>query len=280
MKNVAIITNLLKDPNLEKTYKLIDFLHKNNYNTYLAKNYKDEDSNYRYTTPDGNIDYVIALGGDGTFLQAVHDYKIYPDAKFIGINIGTIGFMNNIEYNNFENELLNILNESNSYIENYKLLNANVAGKNFSDECLNDIVIGRDGFAHVIELELFIDNKHFYTFSGDGILISTAVGSTAYNLSLGGPIVHPLSETIIITPIAPHSISIKPIVIPDFYNVDIRIIGGHKKSNREAILTCDGRNNNINLVHNDIISIKAKNSIAALKSNNFNYFNNLIMKIK
>lgn len=276
--NIILVPNRNKDKDLKETNKIKDFFIKKNINVIIADDYKDQFGNYRYTANVSNAKYVIAIGGDGTFLQAVHDFSYIKNVQFVGINLGTIGFLTTVELNTYKEQLEELLSE-NYEIYPYSLLSASDENKGFHDECLNDVVIGRNGFARVIELEIFVDDKSLYKFSGDGVLISTAVGSTAYNLSLGGPIIHPLSGSIVVTPIAPHSIGIKPIVIPDSSKIDVKIIGSHKKNDADALLTCDGRNNNKILTPGEIVSISKGKTIDVVIFKDFNYFDNLKNKL-
>lgn len=276
--NIILVPNRNKDKDLKETNKIKDFFIKKNVNVIIADDYKDQFGNYRYTANASNAKYVIAIGGDGTFLQAVHDFSYIKDVQFVGINLGTIGFLTTVELNTYKEQLEELLFE-NYEIHPYSLLSASDENESFHDECLNDVVIGRNGFARVIELEIFVDDKSLYKFSGDGVLISTAVGSTAYNLSLGGPIIHPLSGSIVVTPIAPHSIGIKPIVVPDSSKIDVKIIGSHKKNDADALLTCDGRNNNKILTPGEIVSISKGNTIDVVIFKDFNYFSNLKNKL-
>lgn len=278
MKTVILVSNQNKDPNLEKTQKIRSFFSSKGYNVVIADNYKDEFGNYRYCANISFAEYVVAIGGDGTFLQAVHDFSYINNVKFIGINLGTVGFLTTIEMETFKEQLDELL-KNKTVNHKYNLLSVADENEDFYDECLNDVVIGRNGFARVIELEIYVDNKSLYKFSGDGVLISTAVGTTAYNLSLGGPILHPLSNSIVITPIAPHSIGIKPIVIPNNSKIDVKVIGSHKKTDVEAILTCDGRNNKKMITPGEIISITKGKEITNTVLKSFDYFKNLKNKL-
>lgn len=274
-----IVSNEYKDERLNHAKKIKKILEDNNIQTYIAQNYKDQFDNYRYKCDRvRNVDYIISIGGDGTLLQAVHDFGYMKTAKFIGVNLGTLGFMTDFKIDNIEEELLKVINDD-CYTFEYNTLSVDVKEKNFHDKCLNDVVIGRNGFARIIDIQVIVNNTELYTFSGDGILISTAMGSTAYNLSLGGPIVHPLSNTITITPIAPHSVKVKPIIIPKEFKVQVKILGGHKKTDKEAIVTCDGRNNDIFLSHNDIVTINSPDKVKIVKLKNSNYFKNLKEKL-
>lgn len=276
MKKILIVPNTSKEEINFQSNLIKEYFENNGCVVAIADCKKDNFGNYKYDC-QGNFDYVISIGGDGTFLQAVHSFK-EKDPIFMGINMGHLGFLTQIPLKEKEHFFKQILNKL--YNERfYNLLNIKSSVGDFHDECLNDVVIGRNGFARIIELEIYIDESLLYKFSGDGVLISTPIGSTAYNLSLGGPIVHPKSKTIVITPIAPHSLSIKPIVIPSDYKIDVKIIGGHKQSEKDAILTCDGRKNNVFLKNEDFVTITNGNTIRIADFISNDYFTNIKDKL-
>ncbi len=117
------------------------------------------------------------------------------------------------------------------------------------------MVVGRQGFARVLGLKVCIDGYLAYEASCDGIVVSTALGATAYNLSLGGPIVPPGTPVLVITPIAPHLPGIRPIIVPDSSRITIELSGERAKQPREGIISCDGRGNGIWLEKDDCVEI-------------------------
>ncbi|WP_028844385.1 NAD(+)/NADH kinase [Thermodesulfovibrio thiophilus] len=183
-------------------------------------------------------DAVIVLGGDGTMLSAsriINGRKI----PIIGINMGTLGFITEIQRTDLWKSLELIF--SGSYdIEERSMLNAQV----FRDEetineylGLNDLVIGKGIMAKISDFELIINNMYVSTIKADGIIISTPTGSTAYNLSAGGPILFPTLKGLVFTPICPHTLSVRPVVLPDNFIIDLVISSNVK----DIFLTIDGQ---------------------------------------
>ncbi|HHW20361.1 MAG TPA: NAD(+)/NADH kinase [Thermodesulfovibrio thiophilus] len=183
-------------------------------------------------------DAVIVLGGDGTMLSAsriINGRKI----PIIGINMGTLGFITEIQRTDLWKSLELIF--SGSYdIEERSMLNAQV----FRDEetineylGLNDLVIGKGIMAKISDFELIINNIYVSTIKADGIIISTPTGSTAYNLSAGGPILFPTLKGLVFTPICPHTLSVRPVVLPDNFIIDLVISSNVK----DIFLTIDGQ---------------------------------------
>jgi NAD+ kinase len=160
------------------------------------------------------VDLLVSLGGDGTLLSLVR--RSYGhDKPVLGINAGNLGFLADIPIDCVDEMVERLLLgdyriDERMMIEGY--IESNGERKAFY--AFNDVVITRPTVSHMIELNASIDKNWFNTYRGDGLIISTPTGSTAYNLSLGGPIVYPLAEVYIMTPIAPHSLTQRPLVVP------------------------------------------------------------------
>jgi len=183
-------------------------------------------------------DAVIVLGGDGTMLSAsriINGRKI----PIIGINMGTLGFITEIQRTDLWKSLELIF--SGSYeIEERSMLNAQVfRNEEIINEYLglNDLVIGKGIMAKISDFELIINNIYVSTIKADGIIISTPTGSTAYNLSAGGPILFPTLKGLVFTPICPHTLSVRPVVLPDNFIIDLVISSNVK----DIFLTIDGQ---------------------------------------
>ncbi|MDK2823241.1 MAG: kinase [Clostridia bacterium] len=184
------------------------------------------------------VDIVLVLGGDGTFLRAaryIAGYKI----PILGVNLGYLGFLTEIEVGEIYFYLEKMLN-GDFYIEERMMLSGQVKRNNKwigKFNALNDFVINKGSFARLITLDTFLGDEFVASYSADGIIISTPTGSTAYSLSAGGPIVHPVLDVCIITPICPHSLYARPIVIPPEKIVKVLI----RAVKAEAMLTVDGQ---------------------------------------
>ena len=156
-----------------------------------------------------SIKTIISIGGDGTFLSKVAKYRNL-DTEFVGVNLGSIGFLNEIGYDNLENDLKQLVSGDYNTIDRTQLkcdvFNTDGELKG-SSVCLNDIIIVRGAKPHITTLVLAIDGQIIERFRGDGLVISTATGSSAYNLSAGGPILMPEMKDIIVTPICSHTLN-------------------------------------------------------------------------
>lgn len=171
------------------------------------------------------LSFLFIIGGDGTILRNV---RILGDCQvpIIGINYGTLGFMASIEINDID-RAIDFIKEKNYYIEKRIMINALINTEKFFENCtaLNDIVLMKLPMSKLLRFKIFIDDKCYSTFSGDGLIIATPTGSTAYSLSAGGPIVSPSVESIIITPICPHTLNAKSLVIGSDSIIKLEIDG-------------------------------------------------------
>ena len=158
------------------------------------------------TREDGDADVLIALGGDGTFLRAV---RAFPETPVLGINIGGLGYLSSVGKDSCRDALV-ALREGRYTISERRLLEAN--GK-FT--ALNDIVVTRELTGHAAQLDLSADGKLVTRYMADGLIFATPTGSTAYSLAAGGPVLMPDSRSIVITPMNPHALGIRPLVISD-----------------------------------------------------------------
>lgn len=177
-------------------------------------------------------DFLISVGGDGTLLSVVRKSFKY-DKPVLGINLGTLGFLTDISMDQLPKFIEDLKNDvykidSRMMVEGSVNLNKFVA--------FNDIVISRKSISSMIKISAKIDGKHFNTYFGDGVIISTPTGSTAYNLSVGGPIVYPLTEAFIVTPVAPHSLTQRPLVMPADFEIEFKIT-----DNQGAVVIVDGQ---------------------------------------
>ena len=182
-------------------------------------------------------DLVISVGGDGSILNASKKAVKY-DVPVLGVNAGNLAYLMGIE--NDELFLLDRLTDKDYTVEERIMLDVKTyMGDNliFSSECLNDAVFARGMRLQLTELSLFCDGKHVNDYKTDGIIISTPTGSTAYNLSAGGPVAQPDVELIMMTPICPHSLTARTIL----FNVNSTLtVIKPEDSKRELLLSCDG----------------------------------------
>jgi NAD+ kinase len=227
------------------------------------------------------VDLVLVLGGDGTLLaMAGRIGSANRDIPILGVNFGHLGFLTEI-----------------TFAQLYPALEAALAGTAATDErvmlvcsvrragdviaeryVLNDVVITRGALSRIIELSISVGGQFVATFHADGVIIATPTGSTAYNLSAGGPIVHPEVDAFVLTPIAPHTLTNRPVVIPGSAAVELQpIVGG---VHQEAFLLLDGYTG-FQLVEGDMVTVKRSPRPARIiRAEGRSYFDLLRQKLK
>jgi NAD+ kinase len=167
------------------------------------------------------IAFTITLGGDGTILRAVHHFPEL-EAPILGVNLGSLGFMADIPITDIYPSLQEVL--KNNYFVQERLM---MKGQSIENEvcfALNEIAFHRAGNSSLVDLAIHVDGVYLNTFAADGVIISTPCGSTAYSLAAGGPIVSPELDAIVLTPISPHTISNRPIVISPKKEIQVQYI--------------------------------------------------------
>jgi NAD+ kinase len=208
-------------------------------------------------------DYIIIIGGDGTFLHSSHHF-IGSDIPLLGINVGHLGFLTDVETEELT-KALEMIDNDNYNIEKRMMIQINhyrSDQKIASSYALNDYVINRDPESHMLKIELFINKELVNNFSGDGLIISTPTGSTAYSLSAGGPIINPhLIKAILITPICPHNLHLRPMVISEQEEIRIKI-----DSDGHTVKGCaDGRQQNEIVPGDEILISGADQELSIIK---------------
>ena len=185
---------------------------------------------------DQSIDYLLSLGGDGTFLDAAN-FIGNANIPILGINTGRIGFLTGINKNNFE-ECWELLENKEYEIEERTLLHLSTNRSDLrhpTNYALNDITIHSTVESAIIAIHVWVNNVKINTYWADGLIIATPTGSTAYSLSCGGPIIVPNANVLILTPIASHSLSVRPIIISDDSILKIKV----DSRNEKFSLSCD-----------------------------------------
>lgn len=273
MKNIVIALNPSKDTEgkiLSLVIEKITNIFKNPKITILNSY---EMNKYKF---DDKLDLLIVLGGDGTLLGIARDINGKYDVPILGINIGNLGFLSSIEIQDL-GEALNKIKNGQYTIQNRILLECKSDDENedINSKALNDVVIARGTLSRMAKFEVYIDKKLYYTFKGDGLIVSTPTGSTAYSFSAGGPFVYPDVEVITLTPICPHTRGMQPIVLKSSSEILIRA----ENYNGEIYLTFDGQEAREIKDNTSIIIKKAKDVAKILLFDNYDYFNVLRKKI-
>ena len=273
MKNIVVALNPSKDKDgkiLSLVMSQITTVFKHSkvivLNSYEMNKYRFQDK----------LDLLIVLGGDGTLLGVARDINGKYDVPILGVNIGNLGFLSSIEIQDFSEALKKIKNGQ-YIIQNRILLECTMLNQDDNDKgkALNDVVIARGTLSRMAKFEVFIDNKLYYRFKGDGLIVSTPTGSTGYSFSAGGPFIYPDVDVIILTPICPHTRGMQPIVLKSSSEILIKA----ENYNGEIYLTFDGQEaKQIN--DNTSIIIKKSDYLAKIMLfDNYDYFNVLRQKI-
>jgi NAD+ kinase len=234
MKQFLIVANTTKDENLSKAAQVQSYLQQHGGDGWIVENAEH--------IPDHcDAECAIVLGGDGTMLRA-SKHLAAQEIPMIGINLGTVGFMADVEPSNLE-EALDCLLKDAYRIEERMNLTGGIYHENrilMQADALNDISISRTGYSRIICLKILVNGELLDIYEADGVVIATPTGSTAYNLSAGGPVVSPKANLILITPVSPHSLSSKCVVCSAEDNIEVEILPKRKSQQEEALATFDG----------------------------------------
>jgi len=245
MDKFFFIANKTKDPNLEKTKALVQFLELRGKKCGYVGIDRVFESENEIAAISAKIaddcDVVISLGGDGTLIQ-VSDIASRKHIPLLGVNMGNLGYLCDVEKEKAFDAMERLINDEYE-LESRMLLTgeATIASVKLANvHALNDIVIARKGTLGTIDISVSVNGSHLYTCYADGMIISTPTGSTGYNISAGGPIVAPYSEAIILTPICAHSLNVRPIVLSGDDEIVVKVLGETLKPTLSAEVSFDG----------------------------------------
>ena len=281
MTTVGIIYKYKFEPARIEAQKLENWLRDRSVRVFSeeisAENHMDNCPRESSTIPN-TVDWIVVFGGDGTLLGASREVGKYG-VPILGVNLGGLGFLTGIPLNKLYPSIEQIL-KGKLEVEDRIMLETKVMRRD-EEICrfqvLNDVVINKGGLARIIELDVYINDQFLTTFKADGLIISTPTGSTAYNLSAGGPILYPTMENFILTAICPFTLTNRPIILPDS---DTILIEMGKASEEKVILTFDGQVG-FDFEYGDKVLIrKSKEKIILIKSPDQNYFEILRAKLR
>lgn len=283
MDNFYIIANLQKDSDFVFTGQICDYIksrgRKCSYQEFDAKNQdgKYNSADVKKIPPD--TECVIVLGGDGTLIQAARDLSSI-DVPVFGINIGTLGYLTDIDREQAF-PAIDMLIAGDCSIDRRMLLCGDVyheGRKIYSRIALNDIVVNRMGSLKIINFDVYVNGEFLITYPADGLILSTPTGSTAYNLSAGGPIVRPQTECIVMTPVCPHVLNKSSVIFGGEDVLEIRMSHAHTGV-EERVATFDG-GSYVKLTTGDRIVIRKSDSYAKLlRTGNQNFLQILRNKL-
>ncbi len=273
-----IAKNNIEEP-FEITKKLSNWLKKRGVDVYvekeLGKKIRHPNSIDRREIPK-LVDVILVFGGDGTFLGVAREACKYG-TPILGINLGGLGFLTEVTIDELYPMMERII-DGDYEVEDRQMLITSIrrGKKNIGTyEVLNDVVINKGALARIIDLAIYIEDSHVTTYKADGIILATPTGSTAYSLSAGGPIVHPGIPVTIITPICPHTLTNRPLVVSSKMKVEIKVT----TQEPDTYLTLDGQIG-VRLKTGDLIEVKRTDtSVKLIKSPFRDFFSILKTKL-
>ncbi len=268
MNKFYVITNKSKDESLEITKQIKEYIERRGKECVLSEN--------GLSLPK-DTDCVLVLGGDGTLIRAARELHSY-DVPMLGINMGTLGYLAEVEVQNMEAAIDQLLGDK-PVVEARMMLKGTLNDQ-VEDIALNDIVLTRLGSLRIIRFNLYVNGAFLNAYQADGIIISTPTGSTAYNLSAGGPIVEPTASMIVITPICSHALNTRSIVLSADDEIVLEVGHGRDGEIEEAGVSFDGERT-IEVHTGDRIAIqRAKETTKLLKLSKVSFLETLRKKMK
>ena len=284
MDKFFIIANRQKDKELKTARKVEAYLNSKGKSCILREETSEQKARSNHYTDvekiPKDVECIIVIGGDGTLLQAARDV-VNRQIPLLGINMGTLGYLAGIDRSSIDGALNHLMLDEYT-IEKRMMLNGKVYHKEeliAEDVALNDIVIGRDGPLHVTRFHNYVNGEFLNSYTADGIIIATATGSTGYSLSAGGPVVSPSASMMIMTPIAPHTMNTRSIILSGEEAVTVEIGEGRHNTIEKAVASFDG-DTQISMVTGDRIVIrKATVRTKILKLNHLSFVEVLRQKM-
>ncbi len=240
MNNFFIITNTKRDRDLSVTDKTRRFLESNGCNVCVLKAGSMEDGHYTMNkdVPD-DTDCVITIGGDGTLIAAARD-TVDLGLPILGINQGTLGYLTDVEVDNIEEALKNLM-KGNYTVEDRMMLCGKVLSVKgevkAESRALNDIVLHNTRL-NTSDYKLFVNSRFLSDFKADGMIVCTPTGSTAYSMSAGGPIIEPMARMMVITPVCPHKLNTRSVVISADDVVDVEVMDDTSSVTFDGYMPC------------------------------------------
>lgn len=282
MEKFFIITNIAKDKDFEFTNSIIRYLESKGKVCYTQAKDAVSNTNYNYTNADmipKDTDCVIVLGGDGTLIQAARDLSKL-ELPLLGINIGTLGFLVDIDKEQALPAIDCVL-DGDYEIDERMMLEGRAYRDGeliYSNVALNDVVINRSGALRVIDFDIYVNDEYLTSYTADGLIISTPTGSTAYNLSAGGPIAQPNSDLIILTPVCPHKINKRSIILDSCDEICVKM-SPSRSNEEERVASFDGELHT-NLISGDkVIITRAPQKTKIVKTSKLSFFQVLSKKM-
>lgn len=220
---------------------------------------------------DKYADVVISFGGDGTILSAVRTL-MHSDIPIMGVNVGKLGFLAEFSTNGLEKSLSDLINGNYRVVDRF-VLETTVNGDKLY--ALNDFVIEKKNSSRMITIQAYANENYIGDYRADGVILTTPTGSTAYSLSCGGPIISPATQVICLTPISPHSLNLRPLVIPDSCEITLKVYS----PNGQAILVADGHTERVLENNFSVVFRKSSAKVKLIKPKQGSFYDLLRAKL-
>lgn len=279
--NIAIFGNTYRNTTAKQVVHVIHFLESQGVDIYIEPElyatiqHKISPQARPLSPESGQMpDVALSIGGDGTFLTTASKIRD-KNIPILGINSGRLGFLADVGSHEVETVLRDIL-DNNYTIEQRSLLQV-ITSDNSGEGYpfgLNEVAVLKQDLSSMISVDTFINNEHLHTYQADGLIIATPTGSTAYNMSVGGPLLVPQTKNFIISPVASHSLNVKPLVIPDDWEIRLKI----KSRSHSYLVSIDGRSQ-IMRQETELTIKKAPYTIKVVKQDSHSFFNSLKNKL-
>jgi NAD+ kinase len=281
MKSAAIISKPNK-PELERIApQVTEWLRAHNYQIWVDEESAAYLPGYtkvaRSQIAEQKPEFVIVLGGDGTMLAAARAVA-QAGIPILGVNLGTLGFLAEVTVPELSAALQAVV-ENRCTVETRSMIHCHLMRKGervAHYDAMNDAVVAKSAIARIVQFEIRVNNQFVTRYNADGLIVATPTGSTAYSLAAGGPIVAPDVDAVVITPISPHMLTHRPLVVNDAYEVQVLL----NTEQEETFLTVDGQVG-IPLQHGDVLTCnKSGRKVRLLRLSNRTFFDVLRMKLK
>jgi NAD+ kinase len=281
---IGIVANITKESVMEVVATFIRKLKENKIDYFLTHSQNESEGKLKieidedFIVNDSDLyqqsDLIISFGGDGTMLATAFNAQKY-DKPVLGINLGKLGFLVEADVTNLDN-VIDTLKNKKYTIEERMIIEGNCSDYKCEQMiAINDLIIDKGGWPKMIELTVWVDGEYVTTFTADGLIAATPTGSTGYSISVGGPIVSPQADVITLSPISPHSLTIRPIVLPSKSEITIKADSLH----RDIKVNCDGQRSYSFPPPMEIIIKKSNRSLKLVHTSLTTYFQTLRTKL-
>lgn len=277
MEHILIIYKRGREDAARLAQELIAWLISEGFRATARENLPDTGTFEPSSSPPMDADAIVVLGGDGTLLSVARQVA-HQAIPIVGVNLGGLGFLTEISRERCFHDLGHVLAGAYEIEERMRLrVVIERAGRQvFVQTVLNDAVINKGALARIVDLDTHIDGRYLTHYRADGLIVATPTGSTAYNLSAGGPIVYPTAQAVILTPICPFTLTNRPIILPASSVIQVKL----DDKAQDVTLTCDGQVGH-RLAPNDTISIAmSPYTLKLIKPVTTDYFEILRTKLK